>query len=339
MTAICWYFGPFLLLILVTMILSAETGQNAVIEFISDNAVIPPRPEASIHQHSHHRKHRGHKERMVTGQLRKRPHITVIHTQNVGPELKGLSPVHLEMNPGDKRQVMSLTMRIFMGFDSLIPDQMNISPSNEIPEKAMSHLNGRKGLHNKESGAPVKKLRVSFDQRLNKNSFGTPTENVFSVAVSGEPSTHPTPTSKPQFKSNSDEDAMPTLNMAIFDWTDYEDMRPIHKQQSSKKRAKWNPGSDIQPTKSNSSGNVTLLPAINCNHHLDCLPGSCCNLRNYVCELHNRGLNNKCYDNCMCEEGLQCYAKLHRHYRITRKKGRCVDPEGVNLNHVMFSVV
>ncbi|XP_051516854.1 draxin-like [Myxocyprinus asiaticus] len=337
MTAICWYFGPFLLLILVTMILSAETGQNAAIEIFSDNAVIPPRPEASIHQHSHHRKHRGHKERMIAGQLRKRPHITVIHTQNEGPELKGLSPVRLEMNQGDKRRVMSLTKRIFMGFDSLIPEQMNISPGTEIPEKAMRHLTGRN--NNKESGAPVKKMRVSFDQRLNKNSFGTPTEPVFPVAVGGEPSAQPTPTSKLQVKSYSDGDAIPTLNMAIFDWTDYEDMRLIHKQQSSKKRAKWNPGSDIQPTKTSSSGNVTLLPDVNCNHHLDCLPGSCCNLRSNVCELHNRGLNNKCYDNCMCEEGLQCSAKLHRHYRITRKKGRCVDPEGVNLNHVMFIVV
>lgn len=33
--------------------------------------------------------------------------------------------------------------------------------------------------------------------------------------------------------------------------------------------------------------------------------GSCCNLRKHVCELHNRGLNNKCYDSCMCEEGEQ----------------------------------
>lgn len=104
--------------------------------------------------------------------------------------------------------------------------------------------------------------------------------------------------------------------------------------------------------------------------------GSCCNLRNHTCDIHNRGLNNKCYDNCMCEEGeqefylyikmfnlkknvkggytyyfssfenvhdvftgLRCFAKLHRNDHIKGKKGQCVDPEGVNLNHGMFIVV
>lgn len=31
--------------------------------------------------------------------------------------------------------------------------------------------------------------------------------------------------------------------------------------------------------------------------------GSCCDLRQHECKPHNRGLNNKCYDDCMCEEG------------------------------------
>ncbi|XP_051518232.1 draxin-B-like [Myxocyprinus asiaticus] len=325
MTSLYWYFCPFLLIDLVTMTLSTETAQNEAKEIFSDKAIIPPRPEASIHQHSHHRKHRGQKERMVAGQLRKRPHITVIHTQNEGPELEGLSPVRLEMEPKDKRRVMSLRKRTFMGFDSLIPEQMNISPGAEIPEKVMRHPTGHKSLHNKE---PVFLAGTI-------GSFISPV----AAAVSGKPFTQPTPTSKPQVRSNSGGDVTSTLNMAFFDWTDYGDMRHTHKQQSFKKRAKWNPCSDIQPTKSTSSGNVTLSPDENCKHHLDCLPGSCCNLRNHVCELHNRGLNNKCYDNCMCEEGLRCYAKLHRHYRITRKKGQCIDPEGVKLNHGMFIIV
>lgn len=33
------------------------------------------------------------------------------------------------------------------------------------------------------------------------------------------------------------------------------------------------------------------------------LQGSCCDLRQHECKSHNRGLNNKCYDDCMCEEG------------------------------------
>lgn len=33
------------------------------------------------------------------------------------------------------------------------------------------------------------------------------------------------------------------------------------------------------------------------------LPGTCCDLREHVCTPHNRGLNNKCFDDCMCMEG------------------------------------
>uniref|UniRef100_A0A9R1SPM1 Dorsal inhibitory axon guidance protein b n=2 Tax=Cyprinus carpio TaxID=7962 RepID=A0A9R1SPM1_CYPCA len=352
MVALCWYFGSFLLLDLVTMTLSTETGHNSATEVFRDNVIIPPRPEASIHQHSHHRKHSGHKKRMTAGQLRERPHITVVHTQNEGPDLEGLSPVRLEMEP-DRRRIITPKKRNSMRFDSLIPEQINISPGAETSEKAMRRPTGYNmfgghivGTHDEESLSLGKKRRVSFDQRLNKNSFGSPTEPVFpaatvgsfilpiTAAVSGEPTTKPTPSRKPQVRSYSGGDVMPTLDMTFFDWTDYEDMRPPHKKQFSKKR-----GSDKQATKSPSTELVTLTSDRSCKHHLDCLPGSCCNLRTHVCELHNRGFNNKCYDSCMCEEGLRCYAKLHRHYRITRKKGQCVDPEDISLNRGMFIMV
>lgn len=39
------------------------------------------------------------------------------------------------------------------------------------------------------------------------------------------------------------------------------------------------------------------------------LIGSCCDLREHECKPHNRGLNNKCYDDCMCEEG-ECHVSL-----------------------------
>uniref|UniRef100_A0A673KAC9 Draxin-like n=1 Tax=Sinocyclocheilus rhinocerous TaxID=307959 RepID=A0A673KAC9_9TELE len=343
MVALCWYFSSFLLLDMVTMTLSTETGHSSAMEFFSDNVIITPRPEASIHQHSHHRKYRDRKERMTAGQLRERPRITVFHTQNEGPDLEGLSPVRLEMEPGDKRQVITPKKRTSMGFDSLIPEQMNISPGAETPEKAMRCPTGRNvfGGHIVRTHDEGKKRRLSFDQRLNKNSFGSPTEPVFpaatvgsfispvTAAVGGEPSTKPNPSCKQQVGSYSGGDVMPTFNMAFFDWTDYEDMRPAHKKQFSKKRGRSIPSTEL----------VTLTSDKSCKHHLDCLPGSCCNLRKHVCELHNRGFNNKCYDSCMCEEGLRCYAKLHRHYRITRKKGQCVDPEGISLNRGMFIIV
>ncbi|MGH0176458.1 UNVERIFIED_CONTAM: hypothetical protein FKN15_072365 [Acipenser sinensis] len=76
-----------------------------------------------------------------------------------------------------------------------------------------------------------------------------------------------------------------------------------------------------------------------CDHHLDCLPGSCCELRQHVCKPHNRGLNNKCYDDCMCEEGLRCYAKFHRNRRVTRRRGRCIDPESADNDQGSFMTV
>ncbi|CAM4679817.1 unnamed protein product [Leuciscus chuanchicus] len=299
------------------MTLSTEMGHNSAMEIFSDNISIPPMPEASIHQHSHHRRHRGRKERMTAGLLREMPHITVFHTQNEGPGLEGLSPVRLEIEPGEKRRVMSARKRTFKGFDSLIPEQMNISPGAGTPVKAMRHPTGRnvfgghiiRAVHDEESLASGKKRRVSFDQRFNINSFGSPTESVFpaatagslipiTAAVGGKPSTKPTPSSKPQVRSSGG-DVTPTFNITFFDWADYEYMRPADKKQFSKKQ-----GSDKHATKSPSTELVTLTSEESCKHHLDCLPGSCCNLRKHVCELHNRGFNNKCYDSCMCEEGL-----------------------------------
>lgn len=144
MVALWWCFGSFLLVDLVTMMSSTEMGHNSAMEIFSDNVIIPPSSEASIHQNRHHRKHRGRKDRMTAGRLRERPRITVFHTQNEGPDLEGLSPVRLEMEPGDKRRVMTTRKRTFKGFGSLIPEQMNISPGARTPEKAIRHPTGHK---------------------------------------------------------------------------------------------------------------------------------------------------------------------------------------------------
>uniref|UniRef100_A0AAX7T873 Dorsal inhibitory axon guidance protein n=1 Tax=Astatotilapia calliptera TaxID=8154 RepID=A0AAX7T873_ASTCA len=129
-------------------------------------------------------------------------------------------------------------------------------------------------------------------------------------------------------------EVMPTLDMALFDWTDYEDMKPADNWSSSKKK-------DKRRSKNLSSGNMTVdADAIEpCDHHLDCLPGSCCDLRQHECKPHNRGLNNKCYDDCMCEEGFRCYAKFHRKRRVTRRRGRCVVPESVSSDQGGFITI
>ncbi|XP_004482594.1 draxin isoform X2 [Dasypus novemcinctus] len=128
---------------------------------------------------------------------------------------------------------------------------------------------------------------------------------------------------RPQVQPRPDGEVMPTLDMALFDWTDYEDLKPEVWPSAKKK--------ERHRSKPSSGGNETA-PAEGepCHHHQDCLPGTCCDLRERLCTPHNRGLNNKCFDDCMCAEGLRCYAKFHRNRRVTRRKGRCVEPETAN---------
>ncbi|XP_032743448.1 draxin [Rattus rattus] len=132
-----------------------------------------------------------------------------------------------------------------------------------------------------------------------------------------------------QTQPTSDGEVMPTLDMALFDWTDYEDLKPEVWPSAKKKEKHWshftNDGNETSPAEGEP-----------CDHHQDCLPGTCCDLREHLCTPHNRGLNNKCFDDCMCMEGLRCYAKFHRNRRVTRRKGRCVEPETANGDEGSF---
>ncbi|MBZ3873807.1 Draxin [Sciurus carolinensis] len=133
---------------------------------------------------------------------------------------------------------------------------------------------------------------------------------------------------RPQSQPRSDGEVMPTLDMALFDWTDYEDLKPEVWPSTKKKEKPW-----AQFRVSNETSPAEGEP---CDHHQDCLPGTCCDLREHLCTPHNRGLNNKCFDDCMCVEGLRCYAKFHRNRRVTRRKGRCVEPETANGDQGSF---
>ncbi|XP_043978548.1 draxin isoform X3 [Gambusia affinis] len=157
--------------------------------------------------------------------------------------------------------------------------------------------------------------------------------SMVTTATNEHPPTRPPGPAKPQTGQGQGE-VMPTLDMTLFDWTDYEDMKPVDSWPSSRKK-------DKRRSKNLSSGNLTAdVDAIEpCDHHLDCLPGSCCDLRQHECKPHNRGLNNKCYDDCMCEEGFRCYAKFHRKRRVTRRRGRCVVPESVSNDHGGFITI
>ncbi|XP_003765050.1 draxin [Sarcophilus harrisii] len=152
----------------------------------------------------------------------------------------------------------------------------------------------------------------------------------FETAASTEESpVLPVTSPRPLARIRPEGDVMPTLDMALFDWTDYEDLKP-DMWPSAKKKEKFQ-------SKSPDYGNETSATQEEpCDHHLDCPPGSCCDLREHLCKPHNRGLNNKCFDDCMCMEGLRCYAKFHRNRRVTRRKGRCVEPESINGDQGSF---
>ncbi|XP_054858061.1 draxin [Eublepharis macularius] len=146
-------------------------------------------------------------------------------------------------------------------------------------------------------------------------------------ASTEEPPTLQATSPRPRARVRQAGDVMPTLDMTLFDWTDYEDLR-LDMWSLSRKKEKQ---------RSKTSGNeTTLAEGEPCDHHLDCLPGCCCDLREHFCKPHNRGLNNKCYDDCMCAEGLRCYAKFHRNRRVTRRKGRCVEPESADGDQGSF---
>nr|XP_048274068.1 draxin [Myodes glareolus] len=185
----------------------------------------------------------------------------------------------------------------------------------------------------------MKKVEPSEDQMLEaateeSSTSLAPTMLFLTTADAATPTPEesqilPVTSLRPQAQPRSDGDVMPTLDMALFDWTDYEDLKPEVWPSAKRKEKHWSHYA--------SDGNETS-PAEGepCDHHQDCQPGTCCDLREHLCTPHNRGLNNKCFDDCMCMEGLRCYAKFHRNRRVTRRKGRCVEPETVNGDQGSF---
>ncbi|EHB16621.1 Draxin [Heterocephalus glaber] len=168
---------------------------------------------------------------------------------------------------------------------------------------------------------------LTLDTTMEESSTSLAPTMLFLTTLEAAPATEdslvlPATSLHPQVPPRSDGEVMPTLDMALFDWTDYEDLKP-EVWPAVKKKEKWSPFSS-------SDNETSPVEGEPCDHHQDCLPGTCCDLRGHVCIPHNRGLNNKCFDDCMCMEGLRCYAKFHRNRRVTRRKGRCVEPETAN---------
>ncbi|XP_028663253.1 draxin-like [Erpetoichthys calabaricus] len=267
--------------------------------------------------------------------------------------LGSLSHGHQEQRPAG---LQDGSEGVFMGFGIPFHDSDNHAPGSGRKHKEHKK-HGRKDKNKHSKGrytepelSPLNKEVEVFGAIPSRHpvveeevppmttSSSSPSSNQVTATVSEEPlamSSAAPQTQKPsETRVRPDGEVMPTLDMALFDWTDYEDLKPDVWPSPKKK--------DKRRSKNLSSGNVTIgmeAEAEPCDHHLDCLPGSCCDLRQHVCNPHNRGLNNKCYDDCMCEEGLRCYAKFHRNRRVTRRRGRCVDPEVANNEQGSFITV
>ncbi|XP_018580777.1 draxin isoform X2 [Scleropages formosus] len=332
MAAILWCLGQAILLSTLTTVYGAEVGPRQGKWGAGDSDTLLA-PEAWSQRNAHWRS-------LSKGASHRTPQ-TAGRPEDDGIGLEGLSPVRLESGPRERRGPMGKRESGLMGFG--IPSQ---ELGNQPPGGEGARKGRRQGHHalQKKHGARRDKARLAKGR--------IPVPELSSVIRNGEvfedhyPNSSPPGTMTPptaastlsaSLKSGRGKgqgDVMPTLDMALFDWTDYEDMKPADTWPSSKKK-------DKQRSKNLSSGNVTVDPdAIEpCDHHLDCLPGSCCDLRQHECKPHNRGLNNKCYDDCMCEDGLRCYAKFHRKRRVTRRRGRCVEPESANGDQGAFITV
>ncbi|KAJ8370949.1 hypothetical protein SKAU_G00109770 [Synaphobranchus kaupii] len=381
MSAFSWCPCPALFLLLLITLASvshsAESGsrnsRNSVLRSSSDVANALQGAEPWPQRGPHHRRHGGRKDKALS----RRPLQPVDHSEDDGIGLEGLSPVRLEMGPGERRGVGGAAGRDggFLGFGVPFHEQDNRAPGSEISLKGRRH--GHQSEHRKHGGRRdkarhvkaghlmepeldhfLKEVELIVDQPPSKPPLEgtapaasavppttTPTVAVVSSSISTvttvtseDPPALPSASTKPQRlhhgRGKVQGEVMPTLDMTLFDWTDYEDMKPADTWPSSRKK-------DKRRSKNMSSGNMTvdaetLEP---CDHHLDCLPGSCCDLRQHECRPHNRGLNNKCYDDCMCQEGFRCYAKFHRNRRVTRRKGRCVEPESANSEQGAFITI
>uniref|UniRef100_A0A8D1GI68 Draxin n=1 Tax=Sus scrofa TaxID=9823 RepID=A0A8D1GI68_PIG len=330
------------LLLLLELSLASSLGPGSSAQNLPENHIDLPGPALWTLQASHHRRRGlGRKEwgpgmpgRALDGAV-----VTATRQASRLPEAGGPLP---GQSPAGLLQSQDLLAGLMLPY----PEKESRSPGSErVKKRGREHKRRKERLKLHRGRALVrgpsslmKKAELSADQAPDANTEDSSTSlaptllylSTYEAAPATEESLIlPVTSLWPQAQPRPDGEVMPTLDMALFDWTDYEDLKPAV-WPSAKKREK-------QRGKLSSDGNETS-PAEGepCDHHQDCLPGTCCDLREHLCTPHNRGLNNKCFDDCMCAEGLRCYAKFHRNRRVTRRKGRCVEPETANGDQGSF---
>ncbi|XP_060707995.1 draxin isoform X2 [Hemiscyllium ocellatum] len=263
--------------------------------------------------------------------------------------LESLTPVRVETDSLERTAVMPQE-RVTGQKGQFYPQEPEYYPAGESANKGRKHNRDHKkpnrrerARHSKGKLPGTELIPFLKDQTQNKETDEPSTlplpmsSTIVTSTLLTTITTEEAPATKPrstrqQVGTRTAAEVNPTLDMTLFDWTDYEDMKPDIWPSAKRK--------DKRRSKNLSNGNLTSMAEVEpCDHHLDCLPGWCCDLRQHVCKAHNRGLNNKCYDDCMCAEGLRCYAKFHRNRRVTRRRGRCVEPDSVDIDHGSFITV
>ncbi|XP_066527928.1 draxin-B [Hoplias malabaricus] len=338
-----WYFISALLLAMVLVTHAIE----ASIKFIRNtagSAVTLSNTEELGNDAGSQRRLVGFKKRLNTILLSGRPCYIMIQPQYDKPELEGLSPVRLEMGPGDQKKKTSQRKRHFPGLECLGKKRVSLKHEKiiintdhhfghrEFERHRHSALYGREPELAEKEWKGQSLIKPTFSPMDPKTISGTFIPSLASVTRE-EYSSKP-PFSKSQEGGDSFKNVVPIHGMVLFDHTGYGSLKRAETQQHLKKKGRLSTESLRSKKKM-----MTSKEIMSCNHHLDCMPGSCCNLRKHVCDPYNRGLNNKCYDDCMCEEGLHCFTKFHLHYRVVQKKGRCVDPEYTNTSQGAFNFV
>ncbi|XP_067576631.1 draxin isoform X2 [Pseudorca crassidens] len=312
------------LLLLLELSLAVSLGPGSSARNLPENHIDLPGPALWTPQTSHHRQQGLGKKERDPGTPGRAQDGAVVSTTRQASRLPGAGGLLPRQSPAGLLQDKDLLLGLTLPY----PEKQSRSPGSERVKKRGREHKRRRALVRGPSSL-MKKVELSEDQApdaaMEESSTSLAPTILYLTTFKAAPATEeslilPVTSLWPQAHPRPDGEVMPTLDMALFDWTDYEDLKP-EVWPSTKKKEKHR-------GKLSSDGNETS-PAEGepCDHHQDCLPGTCCDLREHLCTPHNRGLNNKCFDDCMCVEGLRCYVKFHRNRRVTRRKGRCVEPE------------
>ncbi|KAF2977447.1 hypothetical protein EK904_000958 [Melospiza melodia maxima] len=194
----------------------------------------------------HHRQGLAKKEKMPS-----RGQLAGEESLRMGSGASAVEELGAEGQPAALKQ----NKDVFLGFESY-PERENQSPGSEKGKKQNrehrrhSRRDRLKHHRGKTAGAGpsslYKKPKSSEEQFQNLQAEEAPsltpspllTAALDTAVSTEEPPVLPATSPRSQARLRQDGDVMPTLDMALFDWTDYEDLKPEMWPSAKKKGAK-----------------------------------------------------------------------------------------------------